>query len=302
MEVDPRGWARNVLDVHGAAGAEWLKRLPALISECAGLWSLELLPPFEGLSYSFVAPAIRRHGASVVVKAGVPGLELSREAEALRCFEGRGMVRLLEADLQRGVLLLERLRPGTPLEDQADDEQLTRVAAQVMSSLWRPAPAEHDFATIAEWAKGLKRLRARFGGGPGPFPGALVDQAERLFEELLGSDAEPVLLHGDLHAQNILKSEREPWLAIDPKGVVGDRMADAARFVWSVPGEPSERELRRRLKRRADQLAEALGFDRGPLLDWALAQAVLAGCWSFEDHGGGWEWALVRAGVLASLR
>ncbi len=100
-----------------------------------------------------------------------------------------------------------------------------------------------------------------------------------------------MLLHGDVHPQNILKSERQPWLAIDPKGVAGDRMYDAADFLCSIPRIGEETQRRQFLERRLSLMAEALGFDRQRILVWSLALSVLSGWWSYEDHGGGWEWA-----------
>jgi len=301
MNVDPGGCARKVVDVHGAAGVAWLERLPSIIAECAQRWSLAVLPPFEDLSYNYVAPAIREDGRPVVLKAGVPHLELSREIEALRYFNGEGMARLLDADADLGVLLLERLRPGTPLINLGDDEQATQVAAQVMRTLWKPAPAEHALATVEQWANDLQKLRACFGGGYGPFPAAFVDKAEGLFTEFLGSGGEPVLIHGDMHGGNILKSERAPWLAIDPKGVVGDPLFDVATYLCDLPEAGTACQLRDTLKRRMHQLAEVLGFDREKILGWGFAQLVLRGWWSFEDHGCGWEGAFARAGLVASL-
>src|SRR5262249_48229170 len=133
-----------------------------------------------------------------------------------------GMVRLLAGDQERGIMLLERLRPGVSLLHHADDAAATEIAARVMCQIWRPVPPDHPFPTAARWASGLQRLRARYDGGTGPLPTAMVERAEALFVELLATSAEPVLLHGDLHHDNILSAEREPWLAIDPKGLVGE--------------------------------------------------------------------------------
>ena len=74
-------------------------------------------------------------------------------------------VRLVAADSERGALLLERLRPGTPLLEERDDDRATRIAARIMSGLWRPLPENHPFPSVARWAEGLVRLRACYGGG-----------------------------------------------------------------------------------------------------------------------------------------
>ena len=127
-----------------------------------------------------------------------------------------GAVKLLDADPDLGALVLERLKPGSSLADLPDDAQATSIAAGVIERLRRPAPDGHPFPTVAEWAAGLDTLRSWFDGGTGPLPAPLVERAEALFAELIATTGTPVLLHSDLHHENILAAEREPWLAIDP--------------------------------------------------------------------------------------
>src|SRR5262245_2809413 len=192
----PREFVGRAIELHGAAGRDWVRRLPTIVADCAHRWSLTVEAPFQPLSYNYAAPAIPRHGPPAVLKIGFPDQDLLWEAEALRLFDGQGAVRLLEADPQQGALLLERLEPGVPLAALGDDEPATTIVAQVMRQLWRPVPAEHSFPSVADWADGLGEMRTQFGGTSGPLPMALVDQAEALFAELIGSMSEPVLLHG----------------------------------------------------------------------------------------------------------
>ncbi len=300
--IIPDGISQTTIELHGAAGAEWLRNLPTLLIDCEQHWGLTIGPPFPNLSYNYAAPAIRQYGTPVVVKAGFPDKEFKTEAEALRLYAGRGAVQLLAADVERGVLLLEHITPGTLLSTVQDDEEATSIAAQVMQQLWRPVAEDHPFPTIADWAKGMTRLRKEFGGGSGPFPPKLVDQAEQLFEELLSSMREPVLLHGDLHHFNILSASRQPWLAIDPKGVVGEPEYEVGALLRNPTPEISTRPgLRQVLARRIDQLAEELGFDKTRLRDWSLAQAVLSAWWSYEDHGDGWDVSIAIAENLAAI-
>lgn len=302
MVTLPEDFARTIVEGYGTAGVEWLNRLPSLIADCSERWSLTVLSPFDPLSYNYVAPAVRADGTKVVLKVGVPNPELLTEIEALRLFDGQGSVRLLDAEAELGALLLERLEPGTLLLSVADDKQATAIAAQVMRQLWKPVPSEHPFPTVGRWAAGLWRLRQHFAGGTGPFPSALVGMAETLFADLVSSMDTPVLLHGDLHHWNILAAERQPWLALDPKGVVGE----PAYEVGALLRNPMPRLLtwprpRQVLARRVDQLAEVLGFDRERLVGWATAQAVLSAWWSYEDHGHGWEQGIACAEILATL-
>jgi streptomycin 6-kinase len=296
----PETFARTMAEVHGAEGVAWVGRLPELLAECGRRWSITVGPPFAPLSYNYVAPAEGADGTRAVLKVGFPCGELMSEIEALRLCDGRGAVRLLEFDREPGALLLERLEPGTPLANVTDDEEATAIAVQVMRQFWRPVPPGHPFRSLADWTAGLGRLRAQFGGATGPFPAAQVEEAEALFAELLGSMAQPVLLHGDLHHENILAARRQPWLAIDPKGIIGEPAYETSTFLLNrVPDGP---EAGRVLARRVDQLTEALEVDRARIHGWAVAQAVLSAWWSFEDHGHGWEPAIATAELLASLR
>jgi len=225
--------------------------------------------------------------------------EATCEIQALRCYDGRGAVRLIDYNETDRHLLLERLVPGTPLAECEDDEAATRIAAGVMRTLWRPLSEGHGFPTAASWAEGLQKLRAQFGGATGPFPAKLVSMAECLFQELIASSEAPVILHGDLHHFNILSAEREPWLAIDPKGVVGEPAYDVGALLRNPhPDRFTDPKVQRR---RIDILCEELRLDRRRVIGWGIAQAVLAAWWSFEDSGEIWTAALECAAVLAEL-
>ena len=295
----PALFRRTIHELYGERGDAWLASLPELLADCARRWSLTLAPPFPNLSYNYVVPAVRAGGAEVVLKAGPPNRELLTEIAALRVYDGRGSAHLLDADPAWGVLLLERLRPGVPLTAVTDDEAATLIAAQVMRQLWRPAPPDHPFPTVAGWAAGLLRLRQTFAGGVGPFPADLVAVAESLFAELLSSMADPVLLHGDLHHDNILQAQRQPWLALDPKGVIGEPAYELGALLRNpLPQLLAHPQPARVLARRVDLLAEFFGLARERIVGWGVAQAVLSAWWSYEDHGHGWEPALTIARLL----
>jgi streptomycin 6-kinase len=299
----PEELVRNATELRGAKGAEWANRLPALVTDLEWRWSLEVGPPFPGLSQNYVAPALRADGMAAVLKLSFPeDPEFATEARALRLFDGRGIARLLELDPERGAMLLERLEPGVPLDALEDDEEAMSVAADVLRRLWRPAPANHPFPLVSDLARGLVRLRRHFGGGTGPLPAALVEEAEALFAELIASQAEPVLLHGDLHHGNILAARRRPWLAIDPKGVVGEPAYDTGALLYNPTELLDAPRPGKALERRIDQLAEQLDLDGARVRGWGLSRAVLAAYWGWEDSGEVWEEALAFAELLAAIK
>jgi streptomycin 6-kinase len=298
----PEGLARTTVALRGTAGAEWLDRLPATLTFCEERWALRVEPPFPELSYNWVAPALCDDGTAAVLKLSFPNDEFRAEAEALRIFDGRGAARLLRLDLDRGAMLLECLEPGVPLTTVGDDEEATSIAAGVLGQLWRPVQRDHPFPMVSDWARGLERLRRHFRGGTGPLPAALVEEAEALFAELIPSQAEPVLLHGDLHHFNVLAAQRQPWLAIDPKGVVGEPAYDTGAMLHN-PAELLDGPYPGRiLQRRLDQLAEELSLDRSRVRGWGISQAVLAAYWGWEDSGRVWEKALAFAELLSTSR
>jgi streptomycin 6-kinase len=284
MFVISKDFARKMIALGGEDGRAWIERLPTILAACEQRWGLTIGLPFD-LSYNYVAPAVRSDGTPVVVKACLPDGEAT-QVEALRLFDGHGMVLLLEYDEGDEVMLLERLRPGTLLSTVEDDEKATSIAASVMRQMWRPAPPEHPFPTVFDWGKGFARLRQHYEGGCGPFPPALLEEAERLFAELSASMADQVLLHGDLHHENILAAKREPWLAIDPKGLVGEPAYETGALLRNqssvVLEDPQPGRI---MARRVDQLAEELGLDHARVRRWGLAQAVLSVWWSIEDFG-----------------
>src|SRR5215212_5038892 len=101
-------------------------------------------------------------------------------------------------------------------------------------------------------------------------------RAEDLFTELSKSQSAPMLLHGDLNYGNVLAATRQPWLAIDPKGVVGEPAYETGVLLRDRFPELLKRDNPRRvLERRIDQLAEALKVDRARIRGWGIARAVL---------------------------
>ena len=299
----PPDFTAHMLEMYGEAGRDWLARLPAILADCAARWQLTLARPFP-LSYNYVTAATRADGTPVVLKVGYPNPELLSEIAALRVYNGRGVCRLLAADEAQGAFLLERVLPGVTLDTLPDDDAATIIAAQVMGQLWQPAPANHAFPNLARWTEAILQLRPHFGGATGPFPARLVDTAVALRAELLADDVTPLLLHGDCHHYNVLTAQRQPWLAIDPKGVVGDPAYEPASLLYNpIQTFPTRPDMPHLLRRRLDILAETLAIDRARLLRWGIVQNVLSVWWSMEDNESGWEPVLrIGEALLAELR
>lgn len=263
-------WARRT-----EAGREWLERLPQLASECVEEWSLELGEPFPYAFASLAVPARRAGGGDAVLKICFPHRESEHEADALAVWAGEGAVRLLAHDRERWALLVERCRPGTHLRE-LESEAALDVMIGLLPRLW--VPAGEPFGPLAEeaawWTSYLPETWEDAGR---PFERELLDAALDALRALPGSQGEQVLVNQDLHADNVLAAEREPWLVIDPKPLVGEREFGIAGLVRAFELGHSQREVLYRLHR----LTAELGLDRERARLWALAQTV---SWAFGSE------------------
>lgn len=296
----PSALVQTLHDIHEGV-AVWLEAFPAYVQACQQRWGVHVTGLVPDLSYNVVAYAEGEDGRAYILKMSPPSEAFSWEVAALRHYRGRGICKLIHADESVAAMLLERISPGVSLRHTDDDEAATRSAAQIMRQLWRPIPEPHPFVRLEQWANGLTRLRKRFEDGTGPLPAELVGQAEGIFRERLGSTP-ATLLHGDLHHSNILSATRAPYLAIDPKGVVGDAGYEVGAFLRNpAPEIASHPALEARLARRVAILSEMLNMSPGDIAAWGTAHAVLAAWWSLEDHGDGHQAAMTCARVLAKM-
>jgi streptomycin 6-kinase len=230
-----------------------------------------------------------RDGTPAVIKTEPDrghGDEFITGIEAMELYAGRGLVMLLDVARDERVVLMERVVPGDTLWAVPIDRALAAVAA-VMAKLRVAPPHPHTFPQVRSYLRAWAN-HARAYGGPGPIDADLFAVSERLFTELCDSSAASVVLHGDLHYGNVLSSDRDGWLAIDPKGVagepcyeVGDIFRNRVDELYQTSGPV------RAMRRRVETVADLTGFDRERIRLWALAQAVLSEIWTAEDvaHG-----------------
>jgi streptomycin 6-kinase len=283
-------------------GAAWLERLPRLVAECAAEWELTLGAPFERATISWVAPAALPDGTPAILKVSFPEPESEHEAAALAHWAGAGAVRLLRHDPARRALLVERCEPGTTLWALGDEEEANAIAAGVLRALWAaPAAEGAPFRALAgEARRWAAELPARWERQGRPFERALLDRATGWVGELLDAPGPPVVVHQDLHGGNVLRAAREPspstagpgqsplggkpggpWLAIDPKPLLGERAFDVASLLRDRrPELVAEPAPARRVRRRLDQLAAELDVDRERARRWGVVHAL---AWGVAD-------------------
>jgi streptomycin 6-kinase len=252
---------------------EWLRTLPATVAGVADRWSLTVGPPFQpGGQTAWVASVRDASGGDAVLKVAWPHTEALHESEGLRTWAGRGTVRLLAAETvsHATCLLLEACRPGTVLGRRLEEEQ-DPVICGLLPRLWIAPPAGNPFRPLQvmcdEWADEFEGKVAERGTDLDP---GLVHEGVRLFRSLPASADRRVLLCTDLHAENVLAAEREPWLIIDPKPYVGDPTYDPLQHILNC-----ERRLRQDPRALSDLMADLLGLDRARLALWLFARCVI---------------------------
>ncbi|MHC0039564.1 aminoglycoside phosphotransferase family protein [Pseudoneobacillus sp. C159] len=274
-------YIKNIKAVHKEKGEQWLKQLPELISNCEERWGLKVTEPFE-LSFNFVAAAIlSENGGQVVLKLSIPSKDFLNELEALKLFHqhNRNIVKLIDYDEEKGIILLERLQPGQMLATLEDDEQATRIAANVLKDFWIPAPPNTKLPTTRNREESLIKIRKNNPHAIGPIPGVWLEEAETVFKEAHLTGTREYLLHGDLHHYNIL-THGDSWMVIDPQGLIGEREYDLIQFLLNKLPKEHVLEV---IEKRIEIFVDELGLNKERILIWGVAHSVLSTAWSVED-------------------
>ena len=270
----------------------WLERVPELVAECVEEWELELGEPYEAGAAGYAVRAGLTDGTPAVLKVIYPHREAEHEADALELLGGNGAVRLLARDDARSAMLLERCEPGTALAENGSETALD-VLVELLPKHWvRAGEPFHTLAEEAAWW--IDELPEQWEQSGRAIEGRLVDTAVDALRSLSESQGKQVLLNQDLHGDNVLAAEREPWLVIDPKPLVGEREFAVAPIVRSFELGSSKTDVLYRL----DRLTSELGLDRERARGWTIGQTM---AWAFdsdysETHLETVRWLLEDAG------
>jgi streptomycin 6-kinase len=284
----PEAFAQATVEREGRSGAAWLAELPEIVDELLERWCCA--PdgdPVHG-QVGIIIPVRRRADGPAVLKVSFPHPGNVYEPLAFAAWSGRGAVSLYERDDEKFAMLLERA--GASLVDLGDGDEAAAIAGRLSRRLTVPAPT------------GLPRLRDKAGAWEEQIRKDDAELAHRLSRRAvdaalatvrdLGRTQPDLLIHGDFHATNILRAEREPWLVVDPKGYAGDPGYDGGMVVkWRPLRVLEPAALRRAARRGLDIFAEAAELDRERVRRWAQFHAAEAALWGrrhgFSDVRGG---------------
>jgi streptomycin 6-kinase len=273
----PEAFVRSTVEREGERGAAWLAELPGIVEELLARWGCV---PDGGVVHGgvgVIVPVRRRAGGTAVLQVSFPHPGNVHEPDAFAAWGGRGAVLLHERDDGRFAMLLERARTST-LAEVGDGDEVVTVAGRISRRLAVPAPAGlprlRERADV--WEEQLREDAEELPHALSPY---VVDAAVATVREL-GRVQPDLLIHGDLHAGNILRADREPWLAVDPKGYAGDPAYDGGTLLTSrAPALLDADDLGKAVHRALDVFTEAAELDRERARRWAQFHAVQAAFW-----------------------
>ncbi|MFI8523394.1 aminoglycoside phosphotransferase family protein [Promicromonospora sukumoe] len=292
----PATFAASYARSFGDEGQAWIAGLPGLVADLLERWDLRRDGATSSGEASLVVPVVGPDGVRAVLKLQLPRAETAAALTGLRAWDGHGMVLLLDHDPGSGTMLLERLDGARTLAAVEDDTRATQILAELHARLLAVPPPPglpHLRDVAAAMLEQVPRVANRLAD---PGDRRLLQDWGLVVADLAGEPGDR-MLHWDLHHDNVLAAEREPWLAIDPEPLVGDPGFDlwpALDSRWEdvvADGEP-----RRVVRRRFDVLIEVLDLDRERAAGWTLGRLLQNALWDIEDG----ETALAPAAVVVA--
>lgn len=262
--------------IYGISGRRWLSKLPEILASIAKKHSLSNLRPVEGMSLNYVATAIQGD-LPVVVKVAFDAQSLYREKLCLEAFKGHGAVGVLDYD---GTWMLQqRAIPGKSLSAlfPDDDAHATEIFCTLAKKLHRAKVCDSSaFSSLKQLFQPLDQSWK--------IPDPILSKARSFRDELLETSIKQVLLHGDLHHGNILQSEKD-WVAIDPKGYIGDPAFEPAAYLCNpVSSLLESSHPKKRIASRINTCSRLLELPQDRISQWLYAKSTLCWIWSLEDR------------------
>lgn len=265
----------NIQKIYGEKGKRWLDNLPIQIEQAEATYGLSNLRPVNNLSYNYVLIGFQG-SQPVILKLGLDFDGFKREAEALKSFSGFSAVKIFTEEA--GLLLLERAVPGISLKSyfpEKDDEAISITANLIQQLHKAPIPNAHAFPHIKDW---LSALDSDLN-----LPVRMLEKVREIRDRLLKTSGPDVLLHGDLHHDNILQNG-DDWVVIDPKGVIGEEAFEVAAFIRNpIPELLTHSNAIDIIHHRIARSAQMLELPSQRIYDWCFVQAVLALVWANEN-------------------
>lgn len=278
---------QNITNLYGSKGIDWSDNLPAIVTALINHWGLSEVTPVSNMTFNYVAKAILNTKEPVVLKISYDEQSIINEKRALANFGPHGSIKLLDYNSQYKALFLQQAIPGITLKSLYRDnpDYVMNCYVETMQKLHHQQQLleESNSTHIADWLKALDEPSLK------QILTTLLNKAIELRNKMLASPKPLIFLHGDLHHDNILKHGSE-WLAIDPKGVIGEAEFEIAAFDFMYINElTATSDVKSLFAKRVELLAQESGLDAQRIKDWVFVRLILMAAWFIEDNGDpGW--------------
>lgn len=280
----PQALVDSIRGYYADEGDDWLTSLPKLLRQAANRWQLDLGMASSDAGTGMVCFARDAEGRDRVLKVAFPGDEHFTGVEAMRVYAGRGCVRMLATAAGGTQVLMERVLPGSHLHHLEDESAEVRIAAGVIKRLHRPPPTSHALPPHSTWVDKSLRYIAASNVDEQLFPRRLVTALEKAVADLAAL-GRTVVLHGDLHDENILKDDELGWLAIDPKGLTGDPALEIGRYMGNKRDRADAAGgIRALSEKRLELFAKELGEPFERLRAAASVDVIMCMGWELEKR------------------
>jgi streptomycin 6-kinase len=270
----------NIINIYGETGKKWLLDLNQTIKVLQKYWNLKEIESVNNLTYNYVARALDYKNNHVILKIGIDKKNINDEIKALKYFFNNGSIGLLDYNQEYNALLLEQAIPGITLKSlypQKFDFVMDNFLLTISKLHNHSLPQNNNFPSVEYWLESIDKVKSN------EIPKNLLDKAIKLKTSLLSSMKNEKLLHGDLHLDNILQNDNE-WLAIDPKGIIGDVEFEIAAFDFIANSELCDA-TSVMLNERIERIANKAKLSVQRIKDWTFVRLILSAAWSIEDKG-----------------
>ncbi|MCF7899913.1 aminoglycoside phosphotransferase family protein [Candidatus Babeliales bacterium] len=280
----------NIISIYGDKGEEWLKNLPDIISQIASKHKLEQLTPSKVMNFNYIIFG-HQNSEPIVLKVSLDNVALSKEYDYLTAVSNQNNLKIIAHD--KDMIIMEQALPGTTLKEQfpKNDKEATTILCSLIKKLHTAhIPKNHNFKNIKDILKVLDKDIN--------IPQHILLKARNLRDNLLAATTQEVLLHGDLHHENILKHNNE-WVAIDPKGFIGDPAFEVAGYLYNpIPDLVECNNAQEIIKERIKLCSELLQIPQQTIHDWMYVKIVLCWAWNLEDNSSITYWEKIINDII----
>jgi len=267
---------KSIMNMYGEKGRKWIAEIPDITAKLAKKYNLTELKPVSNMSYNYVASGYLNE-KPIILKLGLNAEALAKEEHCLQAFANFGVVNIFFSE--EYALVIEQAIPGVTLKGYFPhrEEESIEITSSLIKKLHHAnIPLNHHVYHVRDLLQVLNNALN--------IPNKILIKARKIRDKLIASTKENVLLHGDLHHENILQNG-DDWVVIDPKGFIGDPVYEAAAFIRNpIPELLAHENAKNIIHNRIFHFAEILEYPEQRIIDWCFVQAVLCWIWALEDN------------------